>query len=360
MAVTPMPVVNGCSATARLGAAAFPDGIPAIRRRTLERTGPYFTSALDAAADAGDPGLFGPESPTWRIMGSAARPMYGFRAALLQTLAAPIPTATEHTGTFTSDFMGRVTRTAAWAQRVNLGSVPEARTSLRRVRAMHRRVKGVGPDGTPFDATDPHLQSWVSMTFTDSMLAVNERFGPVVLTSAQADRLVLGQSTHAALLDERVDIDAILADPDAIAALRSGTYPLVPIVEGSLPITVDGLRSGMAAYTPHLATTELSRALIARTLRLEMFDGLPRLAMRPFVLATLSTIPDELHDLLAPDQCRNTERVVAAALQGPLGLAQAILGRGQPVEVAIERAARPQVGGARQAMPTSKGAAPRG
>jgi hypothetical protein len=60
---------------------------------------------------------------------------------------------------------------------------------------MHRTIKGVGDDGTPFDATDPHQTAWVSMTMIDR--SWRSRSGSVVAgCHAQVDAFVREQSTQ--------------------------------------------------------------------------------------------------------------------------------------------------------------------
>ena len=85
---------------------ALPQGIPGLRNEFLERTG-MFGSSLDPDATPGAPGLFGPDSVTWALVGQASQALAGLRAALLQTLSVPIPTATDSTGKFYDDFLGR-------------------------------------------------------------------------------------------------------------------------------------------------------------------------------------------------------------------------------------------------------------
>src|SRR5690606_35084130 len=99
---------------------------------------------------------------TWRLVGQPVMAVAGLRAALLQSLSAPIPTATDSTGSFYTDFAGRVQRTGEFVQAQNLGSMDEVYRTARRVRAMHRVVKGTARDGLEFDAGDPHQQAWVS------------------------------------------------------------------------------------------------------------------------------------------------------------------------------------------------------
>ena len=321
---------------ATLVARAVPGGIPGLREQMHARTG-LFTSALDPHASPGDPGLFGPGSPTWEIVGQPSQLLAGLRAALLQALSAPILTATDHTGAFASDFAGRVARTGAYVQRQNLGSMDEVHRSARKVRAMHRIVKGTARDGLAFDANDPHQQAWVSMTLTDSYLVMAERYGATRLGPDRADRFVREQSTHGALLDPRVDLDALFADPDRRAALQAGEHPLPLIEEGELPTTVAGLRDRMQAWTGELFVTPHTRRLLDATIDLEGLPPAARAAVRPFLLATLATIPDEWHDLLAPGRNRLEEHLAAQVVQTPLSMHQVLVGRSPAVDVAHAR-----------------------
>ncbi len=317
---------------------ALPRGLPVIADLVNARTG-LFQSALDPDATQGDPGLFGPDSPTWELVGQPSQTLAGLRAALLQALSAPIPTATHSTGAFYDDFMGRVSRTGAFVQQQNLGSMDEVYRSARRVRAMHRSVKGTWLDGIDFDASDPHQQAWVSMTLTDSILVTADRFGSGRLPRERADRFVREQSTHGALLDPRVDLDAVFDDPEQRAALQAGRLHLPLIEEGELPTTVRELKTKMGEWVDELFVTDLTRQLLDATVELSEIPDPQRRALRPFVLATLSTVPDAMHDLLAPGQNRLEEHLAAQAVQGPLMLLQALFGRSPAIDVARRRAA---------------------
>ncbi len=77
----------------------------------------------------------------------------------------------------------RLARTAETMSTIAFGSREEADRVTRRVRAMHRRVRGhlperVGryPAGTPYRADDPELLLWVLFTLVDSALVVYGRY----------------------------------------------------------------------------------------------------------------------------------------------------------------------------------------
>lgn len=319
-------------------ARAFPSGLPVVRDHIRARTD-IFTSALDPDATAGDPGLFGPGSPTWEIMSQASQTLAGLRAALLQALSAPILTATDSTGQFYDDFAGRVARTGAFVQKQNLGAMDEVHKSARRVRAIHRVVKGTARDGLEFDASDPHQQAWVSMTLTESSLIMAERYGNGPLSRDRADRFVKEQSTHGALLDHRVDLDAIFADPDRRAALQAGELPLPLIEEGELPVTRAELESLMDDWTDELFVTDLTRTLLDATVQLSGVPSAQRRLIRPFMLATLATIPDAWHELLAPGQGRLEEYAAAQVVQTPTALMRLLLGTSPALDAAMARVA---------------------
>ncbi len=329
-------------------ARALPNGIPALRDELIARTG-LFSTSLDPEAAPGDPGLFGPDSATWKLVGQPSQALAGLRAALLQAASPSIPTATHSTGAFADDFMGRVVRTGRYVEAQNLGSMDEVYRTARRVRAMHRTVKGAWKDGQEFDASDVEEQAWVSMTLTDSYLVMTERFGSGRIPRDLADRFVREQSTHAALLDHRVDLDEIFDDPARRAALQAGLLPLPAIDDGLLPTTRQELRDLMQAFTPRLGTTQLTRTLLDLTVDLSEVPDPQRRLIRPFVLATLSTIPDEWHEVVAPGTNRIEEHLAAQAVQYAIALLQAVVGRARSVEAAEARMSGTRMSGAETA-----------
>lgn len=109
--------------------------------------------------------------------------LYGRRALLLQA-AHPLAFAglMAHTGSLDAPYE-RLARTARVIHAVTFGPRAEADRLTRRVRAMHRLVRGVleqpagrFPAGTPYAADDPALLLWVLATLADSGLVVHERY----------------------------------------------------------------------------------------------------------------------------------------------------------------------------------------
>lgn len=150
----------------------------------------------DRAADAG---LFGPDSVTWRVMREPLL-MLGAGRALLMQAANPLVAqgAIDHSN-YATDPYGRLDRTVEWVTVVSFGTTAEATRVSSRVVALHGRVKGALPSGTPYTADDPALLRWVHATFVDTMLATHDAFVGS-LDEAQRDDFVREWDAVAALM----------------------------------------------------------------------------------------------------------------------------------------------------------------
>jgi uncharacterized protein (DUF2236 family) len=177
------------------------------------------------------------------------------------------------------------------------GSVPQALHISTIVRAMHTRVVGTLDDGRRFAASDPELLAWVSMTFTDSLLATDQAFAAHPVDAATADRFVLEQSRIGALLDPRVDLPAFVDDPEAQDALRAWDVELPLLDEGLLPTDVASLRTCLARYD-----NVLERGVHAEEALTFLRDpGLPGFAMpayRAMQVGAVATLPRQIRDQL--------------------------------------------------------------
>lgn len=132
-----------------------------------------------ASASISSSGYFDDRSMIRRVMRERALALAGPRALLMQA-AHPLAVAglLAH-----SDGLGdpyeRLARTARVMSTVTFGPRAEADRLTRRVRAMHRTVRGrlpaaVGryPAGTPYRADDPELLLWILYSLVDSAVAV--------------------------------------------------------------------------------------------------------------------------------------------------------------------------------------------
>lgn len=228
-------------------------GLPGARwlvQRVLAST--FGPPTFDAHADPGDPGLTGPGSPSWQVIAEPAAIAGGIRGLVLQ-VAHPLAMAGVHDhSAFRTDPLGRLQRTSSYVTTSVFGSTREALDVAARVRRAHPHVRGTAPDGRPYRADDPHLLAWVGLALTSSFLAAHRRWAPQQLSDAEEDRFVLEQSRLSALLDPRVDLAELRADPDTSAALRAGSVPLPMLDRGLLPRSVAELDAHLDAFHPEL------------------------------------------------------------------------------------------------------------
>jgi uncharacterized protein (DUF2236 family) len=132
--------------------------------------------------------LFDPRSVVWRVHGDVTTMMVGGVAALLLQMLHPAVLAGvwDHSN-FRDDMLGRLRRTARFISVTTYASRQEAETIIAHVRAIHERVRGTLPDGTPYMASDPKLLAWVHATETVSFLDAWIQYGEPRMTLADQD-----------------------------------------------------------------------------------------------------------------------------------------------------------------------------
>jgi uncharacterized protein (DUF2236 family) len=176
-----------------------------VRRSVVSRTVGLFAHADDPMVHTmdypGDPGLFGPDSISWEIMGDASGFIGGIRALLIQAAHPEVVAGVADHSRYREDPLGRLSRTSAYVTATSYGALPEVERAVRIVRAAHRRVKGVSHRGVPYQADDPPLAAWVHNSLTDSFLVCNQVFGARPLSTAEADQFVREQARIGRLLD---------------------------------------------------------------------------------------------------------------------------------------------------------------
>ncbi len=155
---------------------------------------------------APDPGMFGPQSVTWRVHADPLLGLGGLRALLLQAVHPVAMAGVAEHSEFRDDPWGRLVRTARYIGTVTYGTTYDARRAAARVRGLHRTVNGIEPEsGRAYSANDPDLLTWVHVTEVDSFLSTARR-GGLALTEAEADQYVAEQARSAALLGVPADM----------------------------------------------------------------------------------------------------------------------------------------------------------
>ena len=202
----------------------------------------------------GTESYFTDESLVRRVHREQLVALGGGRTLLMQA-AHPVAFAGffAHTGALDEPYE-RLSRTAQVMDTIAFGSRAHAERATRRVRAMHRRVRGVLDEpagrfaaGTPYAADDPKLLLWVLACLADSSLLAYERY-VARLTAAERDAYwqdyrVMGRlfgladgdmpadhTAFRAYMDGMVDGDTLHVTPHARElAVRIVMRPPVPL-----------------------------------------------------------------------------------------------------------------------------------
>lgn len=136
----------------------------------------------------GDPGLFGPDSVTWKVHGHPSGIIGGFSSLMLQNLH-PLPMAgvTDHSD-YQSDPFGRLSRTASFVAATTYASTEVADAVIDHVNHVHTFIHGTAPDGRYYSAQDPELLRWVHVAEMVSILNAHRRYHPNPIRGADLDR----------------------------------------------------------------------------------------------------------------------------------------------------------------------------
>lgn len=176
----------------------------AIRRRVVANTTSLFSHAEYPLARTldhrGDPGLFGPDSATWPVIGDVAAFFGGIRALLVQAAHPEVSAGVADHSRYREDPLGRLSRTSAYVTATSFGAKPEVDAAVEVVKRAHRRVTGVSHRGNSYTADAPPLAAWVHNALTDSFLTAYQRFARQPLSQSDADRFVSEQAKVGALL----------------------------------------------------------------------------------------------------------------------------------------------------------------
>ncbi len=264
-------------------------------------------SSIDYDAPLGDPGLFGPQSITWRIHADFPGMMAGGVAALMLQTLHPLALAGvwDHSS-FRTDILGRLRRTTAFVAGTTYAPTAEAERLINMVRNIHRKVRGTAPDGRPYSAMNPALLTWVHCTEVASFVAGYEFYRGLVLPVAIKDQYFKETAVIARALGAR-KVPATTAAMDAyflsmqaelVFSARSQAV-LDTLASIQLPIPLAGPARGLflgagAQLLPAWARTSLRLTRLqqarhrAAAQSLKQLAPLLRLALREGIAARAS------------------------------------------------------------------------
>lgn len=331
-------LTDGSAASAQEpGAPGLPIVRDAVRRVLTRMFGP---PPFDPNRDPGDPGLTGPGSPSWRVIGEPAAIAGGIRGLLTQ-VSHPLAMAGvfDHSA-FREDPLGRLQRTSAYVTTSAFGSTTEAIAVAGRVRAVHPRVVGTAPDGRPYRADDPRLLVWVSIALTSSFLTAHKLWSPDVLTPAEEDRFVAEQSRIGALLDPAVDL-RMLRDPAVRDAFRAGELDgeLGLIGPDLLPLTVSELDAVLAGFVPELGVNFQGREALS-FLRWPPIPVVARGGYQSLLLGAVGSLSPELRHALELDRTARAAPAMRAQAALTLKVMRLTTGTSPSMRAAHERTSR--------------------
>jgi uncharacterized protein (DUF2236 family) len=163
-----------------------------------------------------DPGLFGPDSVTWRVHADPILWVAGLRALLLQAVHPAAMAGVLQHSDFRADPWGRLRRTADYVGVVSFGDSDEVDRIGARVRRIHASVRGTDETtGIAYRADDPHLLRWVHCCEVESFLSTYVR-ATGGLSAQEVDDYYAEQTRAAAVVG--LDRDDVPASAEQMAA----------------------------------------------------------------------------------------------------------------------------------------------
>lgn len=135
-----------------------------------------------------DEALFERDTPIRMVHADVVGMMVGgIRSLLLQMLHPHALQGVLDHSDFRNDMHGRLRRTARFIAITTFGHRDEAAKVIARVNAIHSKVAGTLPDGSPYSATDPRTLAWVHVAEATSFLAAYKRFAKPMMSYAEQD-----------------------------------------------------------------------------------------------------------------------------------------------------------------------------
>lgn len=263
---------------------------------------------VDFSNPPGAPALYAPDSLAWQVFKNPVSLFIGgITAVLLELAEERVRTGVWEHSIFPTDPLIRMQRTGLMTHVSVYAPAPVAEKLIRGVVAMHARVQGTTPKGTPYRANDPELLNWVQCTVSYGFMEAYAAYCRP-LTDAQRDffyresaasaRLFLAHGAPRSLAEQRQQFERMRphleAHPIVLQFLRivqqTSALPLIlrplqtTMVRAGIDLLPDWLieRLGLQGSQWRLRSWErrLLRKLGALFERLPIPNTAPTLASR--------------------------------------------------------------------------------
>jgi uncharacterized protein (DUF2236 family) len=174
----------------------------------LRQTGTHDQPAV-FGGPAGDPGLTGPGSMSWRINSDiAAITIGGLGAIVLEIMHPSVMAGVHDLSSYQEDPLRRGRTTFGYVVTTTFASTKAATRLINAVKGMHSRVDGIRPDGVPYRALDPELIGWVHTCIPWAVMTAYERYNGRLTVEEKnrylAEQAVIGRMGGASDIPETV------------------------------------------------------------------------------------------------------------------------------------------------------------
>lgn len=237
-----------------------------------------------------------PDSVAWRVIGHPVSIVGGLRSLMVQALHPLAMAGVAQHSDYRRRPLDRLRRTSHYVAATTFGDRATAEAAAARVRAIHKRVRGIDPvTGNAYSADDPETQLWVHCVEWHSFLAAYRAYATSRVSPEEEDRYIAEGAPIAALLgvpeatvphsvaemrDYFADVRGQLCVSDATRD-AIGFVMNPPLTRELLPLQVPLRVTGAAAVAiiPH----DLRR--LAGIGQPRLVDGLLRAAVPPAAAA---------------------------------------------------------------------------
>jgi uncharacterized protein (DUF2236 family) len=224
-----------------------------------------------------DPGLYGPDSVTWKLHAEPIMLLAGLRSLYLQALHPRAVAAVAQNSTFKADPWGRLMRTSTYVATTLYSPTAEVEAAASRLRRLHSRLSGTDPrSGERFRVDEPDLLRWVHVTEVESFLTTARRAG-LKLTDAEVDQYYTEQLRGA----EQVGLD-----PSTVPGTAAEIAQYFTDIRPELALTKDGADTALFLTVPPIPANWGSR-----TLRLGLTLGPTRWAYFGIASTAIGLLP---------------------------------------------------------------------